>query len=178
MVRVATGVETIPCVTALQAEVTELRLIGAHAPRYNRRSKFPERTLWIKITDEAFPRLSVVKDVRDDQATYFGPFRRRQAAEDVLLAIYDSFPIRQCTPRLSPTQADRGLRAGRDGPLLRALRRIDLPRRLRRGGRRRPFGASPATCDRPCPGSRPDWPASSTSSGSRRRRRSGAGWRR
>jgi DNA polymerase III subunit epsilon len=104
MVRVATGVETVPCVTALQAEVTELRLIGAHAPRYNRRSKFPERTLWIKITEEAFPRLSVVKEVRDDQATYFGPFRRRQAAEDVLLAIYDSFPIRQCTPRLSPTK--------------------------------------------------------------------------
>ncbi|HEY5847971.1 MAG TPA: DEDD exonuclease domain-containing protein [Microlunatus sp.] len=102
MIRVATGVETIPCTTALQAEVAELRLIASHAPRYNRRSKFPERTLWIKITTEAFPRLSVVREVRDDRATYFGPFRRRQAAEDVLLAIYDSFAIRQCTPRLSP----------------------------------------------------------------------------
>ena len=39
---------------------------------------------------------------QDDGATYFGPFHRRQAAEDVVLAIYDSFPIRQCTPRLSP----------------------------------------------------------------------------
>ena len=104
MVRVATGVEAIPCLTALQAEVTELRLIASHAPRYNRRSKFPERTLWIKITKEAYPRLSVVRDVRDDAATYFGPFRRRQSAEDVVLAIYDSFPIRQCTPRLSPTR--------------------------------------------------------------------------
>ncbi len=102
MIRVATGVETIPCTTALQAEVAELRLIASHAPRYNRRSKFPERMLWIKITNEAFPRLSVVREVRADQATYFGPFRRRQAAEDVLLAIYDGFPIRQCTPRLSP----------------------------------------------------------------------------
>ena len=102
MVRVATGVEAVPCLTPLQAEVTELRLIASHAPRYNRRSKFPERTLWIKITNEAYPRLSVVRDVRDDEATYFGPFRRRQSAEDVVLAIYDSFPIRQCTPRLSP----------------------------------------------------------------------------
>ena len=81
----------------------ELRLIASHAPRYNRRSKFPERTQWIKITEEAFPRLSVVRAVRDDGATYFGPFHRRQAAEDVVLAIYDGFPIRQCTPRLSPT---------------------------------------------------------------------------
>jgi DNA polymerase-3 subunit epsilon len=103
MVRLATGVEAIPCVTQLQADVTELRLIGAHAPRYNRRSKFPERTQWIKITDEPFPRLSVVRVVRDDGATYFGPFSRRQSAEDVTLAIYDGFPIRQCTPRLSTT---------------------------------------------------------------------------
>jgi DNA polymerase-3 subunit epsilon len=43
----------------------------------------------------------VVREVRDDQATYFGPFSRRQAAEDVVLAVYDSFPLRQCTPRLS-----------------------------------------------------------------------------
>lgn len=101
MVRVATGVEAVPCVTSLQADVVELRLIGAHAPRYNRRSKYPERVQWIKITDEAFPRLSVVRSVRDDHATYFGPFSRRQAAEDVVLAIYDSFPLRQCTPKLS-----------------------------------------------------------------------------
>ena len=43
----------------------------------------------------------MVRAVRDDGATYFGPFHRRQSAEDVVLAIYDGFPIRQCTPRLS-----------------------------------------------------------------------------
>jgi DNA polymerase III subunit epsilon len=103
MVRLSTGVEAIPCLTALQAEVIELRLIGSHAPRYNRRSKFPERTQWIKITNEPYPRLSVVRSVRDDGATYFGPFQRRQSCEDVVFAIYDGFPIRQCTPRLSAT---------------------------------------------------------------------------
>jgi DNA polymerase-3 subunit epsilon len=104
MVRVATGVEAVPCATPLQAEVVELRLIAAHAPRYNRRSKFPDRQLWLKITDEPYPRLSVVRAVRGDGATYFGPFRRRQSAEDVLHALYDGFPIRQCTPRLSITK--------------------------------------------------------------------------
>lgn len=108
MVRLATGVEALPCLTQLQADVTELRLIGTHAPRYNRRSKFPERVQWIKITDEPFPRLSVVRTVADDGATYFGPFPRRQAAEEVVHTLYDGFPIRQCTPRLSvrvPTNA-------------------------------------------------------------------------
>jgi DNA polymerase-3 subunit epsilon len=104
MVRVATGVETYPCQTGLHAEVTELRMIAAHAPRYNRRSKFPERQHWIKITEEAFPRLSQVQQVRDDAATYFGPFSRRQQTADVVDALYDAFPIRQCTPRLSITR--------------------------------------------------------------------------
>jgi DNA polymerase-3 subunit epsilon len=101
MVRLSTGVEAVPCQTGLQAEVVEIRLIAHHAPRYNRRSKFPERTQWIKITQEAYPRLSIVRSVRDDGATYFGPFHRRQGCEDVIFAIYDGFPIRQCTPRLS-----------------------------------------------------------------------------
>jgi DNA polymerase-3 subunit epsilon len=101
MVRLSTGVEAVPCRTGLQADVVELRLIASHAPRYNKRSKFPERMSWIKITQEAYPRLSIVRSVRDDGASYFGPFSHRQGCEDVLFAIYDGFPIRQCTPRLS-----------------------------------------------------------------------------
>lgn len=101
MVRIATGIETVVTRTPLEAEVLELRLIAAHSPRYNRRSKFPERQLWLKLTAEAFPRLSLVRKVSDDGCFYFGPFRRRQAAEDVMLALYDAFGLRQCSARLS-----------------------------------------------------------------------------
>ena len=101
MVRISTGVETTVCRTPLEAEVLELRLIAAHAPRYNKRSKFPERQQWLKLTDEAFPRLSLVRKVADDGAVYFGPFSRREAAEQAALAVYEAFPIRQCTDRLS-----------------------------------------------------------------------------
>ncbi|MFT4108814.1 DEDD exonuclease domain-containing protein [Propionicimonas sp.] len=102
MVRIATSVETTVCRTPLEADVLELRLIAAHSPRYNRRSKFPERQLWLKLTREAFPRLSIVRTVAPDDALYFGPFRRRAAAEEAMLVLYDAFPIRQCTARLSP----------------------------------------------------------------------------
>lgn len=105
MVRIATGVDAIPCRTPLEAEVVELRLIAAHEPRYNRRSKFPERQHWVKLTHEPYPRLSIVRQVRDDGATYFGPFGRRTVADQVLLALYDAYPIRQCTQRLSPAKA-------------------------------------------------------------------------
>ena len=101
MVRIATGVEATVCRTPLEAEVLEQRLIAAHAPRYNRRSKFPERQHWVKLTREAFPRLSVVRTVADDGCRYFGPFRGRSAADDALMAIYDAMPVRQCTEKLS-----------------------------------------------------------------------------
>lgn len=102
MVRIATAVETTVCRTPLEADVLELRLIAAHSPRYNRRSKFPERQVWLKLTREPFPRLSIVKAVADDEALYFGPFHRRASAEQAMLALYDAFPLRQCTTRLSP----------------------------------------------------------------------------
>ncbi|MDN5564730.1 MAG: DEDD exonuclease domain-containing protein [Luteococcus sp.] len=108
MVRVATGVEAHVCATPLEAEVRELRLIRSHAPRYNRRSRNQDRLLWVKLTQEAFPRLSVVRAVADDGCQYWGPFRNRQAADEAMLALYDAFPIRQCTKRLSarkPSQA-------------------------------------------------------------------------
>ena len=105
MVRIATGVEATVCRTDLEADILELRLIAAHAPRYNRRSKFPERQVWVKLTREAFPRLSIVRMVADDDAQYFGPFRRRAAAEQVMSALWDTFPLRQCTTRLSTRRA-------------------------------------------------------------------------
>ena len=120
----------IPCVTQLQADVTELRLIGSHAPRYNRRSKFPERTQWIKITEEPFPRLSVVRVVRDDGATYFGPFARRQSAEDVALADLRRLPDPAVHAAAEHDHTDLGLCAGRHGPMRGAMRRHDLARWL------------------------------------------------
>lgn len=105
MVRIATAVETTVCRTPLEADVLELRLIAAHSPRYNRRSKFPERQVWLKLTKEPFPRLSIVRVVAGDEAVYFGPFRRRAAAEQTMMALYDTFPIRQCSARLSVRKA-------------------------------------------------------------------------
>ncbi len=106
MVAIAESVEAITCVTALEAEVRELRLIAEHKPRYNRRSKFPERVSWVKLTVEPWPRLSLVKHILDDGADYLGPFRSRQSAEAAIAALHDSFPIRQCTERL-PKVASR-----------------------------------------------------------------------
>ncbi|MGI9084492.1 MAG: DEDD exonuclease domain-containing protein [Aeromicrobium sp.] len=101
MVMLAHRVEGVVCATTLEAQVRELRLIARHRPPYNRRSKFPDRLSWLKLTREPWPRLSVVKRVLDDDADYIGPFGSRSAADDALAALHDTFRIRQCTPKLA-----------------------------------------------------------------------------
>ncbi len=101
MVGLAERVDPVVCATDLEAEVRELRLIAEHRPRYNRRSKFPEKAVWVKLTVEAFPRLSLVRTVLDDGATYLGPFGSSRTAELAVAAVHEALPLRQCTKRIS-----------------------------------------------------------------------------
>ncbi len=100
MVALAARVEGIECATPLEAEVRELRLIAEHKPRYNRRSRFPERVFWIKLTREPWPRLSLVRRVVDDDADYLGPYSSKKSAERAVVALHEAFPIRQCGGRM------------------------------------------------------------------------------
>jgi DNA polymerase III subunit epsilon len=102
MVALAQRVEAISCAHALEAAVRELRLIARHKPRYNRRSRFPERALWLRLTEEPFPRLSVVRRVRPGAGVFLGPFPDRRAADAAMAAVHEAIPLRQCTARLSP----------------------------------------------------------------------------
>jgi DNA polymerase-3 subunit epsilon len=101
MIGIAESVRTIVCATALEAEIRELRMIASAKPRYNRRSRFPERAVWLKLTDEPFPRLSIVREVKDDGGTYLGPFGSGRAADDARTAMHEALPLRQCTERIS-----------------------------------------------------------------------------
>ena len=101
MVGLAASIQPIVCQTTLEAQVRELRLIAAHKPRYNRRSTRPERAIWVKLTVEPFPRLSIVREVRGDGARYFGPFASRGSADAAVAAVHEVIPLRQCTQRLS-----------------------------------------------------------------------------
>ena len=120
MVRLASTVTGIECATPLEAEVRELRLIAEHKPSYNRRSRFPEKVTFVKLTREPWPRLSLVKKVLDDDADYLGPFASRKVAEKCLAAIHDTFPVRQCSDRF-------GLRPSRSPCVLAEMGRCLSP---------------------------------------------------
>jgi DNA polymerase-3 subunit epsilon len=99
MVALATRVEHVECAHALEAGVRELRMLSAHAPPYNRRSKFPQRWWWLVLSDEAFPRFSVVRSPRHDRAV--GPFRSRADAVDTADLLARLTGVRTCTKRLA-----------------------------------------------------------------------------
>ncbi len=98
MVALAGAVDHVECAHALEAGVRELRLLAAHAPPYNRRSRFPQRWWWVALTDEAFPRLAVVRTPRHDRAV--GPFRARADAADAAALLARFTGLRTCTARL------------------------------------------------------------------------------
>jgi DNA polymerase-3 subunit epsilon len=98
MVALATAVDHVVCAHGLEAGVRELRLLAAHAPPYNRRSKFPHRWWWVTLSDEAFPRLTVVRKPRHDRVV--GPFRKRADAADTAALLARFTGLRTCTNRL------------------------------------------------------------------------------
>ncbi|NLV78805.1 MAG: DEDD exonuclease domain-containing protein [Rhodococcus sp.] len=100
MVALATRVDHVECAHRLEAGVRELRLLAAHAPPYNRRSKYPTRGWWAVLTDEAFPRLAISRTAGDDA---LGPFSARSAATEVAATLAEFCGIRSCTRRIGRT---------------------------------------------------------------------------
>ena len=98
MVALAHRVDGIECAHALEAQVRELRLLAAHRPSYNRRSKNPHGSWWVALTEEAFPRLSVVRAARDG---VLGPFRSQHTARLDADLLAEATGPRTCTQRIS-----------------------------------------------------------------------------
>ncbi len=104
LVRETARVDWQVTTSAIEANVVEVRAIARHEPRYNRRSRRPDTQVHLKLTAEAFPRLSIVGRPRDDGSTYLGPVGRRARAQRLVDAIHDVSTIRQCTTRLRVAQ--------------------------------------------------------------------------
>ena len=101
MIALTESIECIITPTALEAAVRELRLIQGAQPRYNRRSRFPERVAWIKLTDENFPRLTIAKGAPKNPSGAIGPISGGLAIEGALAAIHEHLPLRQCKPKIT-----------------------------------------------------------------------------
>ena len=101
LLREAEALDWIECPDELEASVREARLIRELEPRFNRRGKGWRAYAYLKLTlAERFPRLTVVREVRDDGALYIGPLSSAAAAHTVREAIETAVPLRRCTTRV------------------------------------------------------------------------------
>jgi DNA polymerase-3 subunit epsilon len=106
MVTLAERVDHVECAHALEAHVREQRLIAIHQPPYNRRSRKPGKISWVTLTEEPFPRLSIVRTAPTRAAACLGPFSSRLAAQTAVEALQDAVPIRRCTARIRRIDPD------------------------------------------------------------------------
>ena len=115
----------IVCATPLEAEVRELRLIAEHKPRYNRRSRFPERVALAQAHRRAVPAaVARARACATTAPTTSARSRRARPAEKCRGRAPRGVPAAAVHAAGCRRAADRrAVRAGRDGPLRRAVRR-------------------------------------------------------
>lgn len=98
MVQRADHLEVITTASEVEALLLENTLIKKHRPRYNILLRDDKTYPYLKLTAETFPRLLLVRRVRDDGGRYFGPYADPGAVRDILRLLRRVFPLRTCTP--------------------------------------------------------------------------------
>ncbi len=84
----------------LEALLLECNLIKKHKPFYNILLKDGKTYPYIKITDEAYPRVLVTRSIEKDKAKYFGPITDGFAIKETIDMIQKLWPIRKCKKSL------------------------------------------------------------------------------
>ena len=84
--------------TEVEALILESHLIKKHKPKYNILLKDDKKYPYFLITDEDFPRISVVrkKNINPEKGKYYGPYTDVRAMYSTLDFLKKIFPLKQC----------------------------------------------------------------------------------
>lgn len=97
LVSVVADIEYIVTDSEVEALILESNLIKVHSPWYNIRLKDDKAYPYLKVTtDEAFPRVVIVRRAKPDGGRYFGPYTDSQAVRQTVKFLNKLFPIRTC----------------------------------------------------------------------------------
>jgi excinuclease ABC subunit C len=84
--------------TEKEALLLENNLIKEHQPRYNVKLKDDSRYAHIRLSlDEEYPSLTITRNLRKDDARYFGPYSSADAARTTARFLQRIFPLRSCS---------------------------------------------------------------------------------
>jgi len=97
LVREIADLEWILVGSELEALILEMNLIKRHRPKYNVRLKDDKRYPYIKIHwQDAYPKVTVTRQMFDDGARYFGPYTSAWAVYQTLDVLRKVFPYLTC----------------------------------------------------------------------------------
>ncbi len=96
LVELIANLEWIICDSEIEALLLEAELIKRYKPKYNIDWKDDKNYCFIKITKEDYPKVSVVRQIIDDKADYFGPYIDSSAVKLTLKALRKVFPFCTC----------------------------------------------------------------------------------
>jgi excinuclease ABC subunit C len=97
LVREIADIEWIVVGSELEALILEMNLIKKHRPKYNIRLKDDKRYPYIKIHwAEAFPKVTVTRQMVEDGSRYFGPYTSAWAVYQTLDVLRKIFPYLTC----------------------------------------------------------------------------------
>lgn len=82
--------------TEAEALVLESNFIKEHRPHYNILLRDDKQYPYIMITQEKFPRIMKVRQVKNDKNIYFGPYPNAFAVNDIIDLLQSIFKIRTC----------------------------------------------------------------------------------
>ena len=85
------------CDTEIEALSLENTLIKQYTPKYNIRLKDAKSYPYIKITDEAYPRLVFTRRRDADRGKYFGPYSGAATAHNLIDLLSKSFQLPTCS---------------------------------------------------------------------------------
>ncbi|QIL45885.1 excinuclease ABC subunit UvrC [Vagococcus coleopterorum] len=80
-----------------EALLLEINLIKENKPRYNILLKDDKSYPFIKITNEKYPQLKIVREIKKDHADYFGPYPDVKAANETKRMLDRLYPLRKCS---------------------------------------------------------------------------------
>ena len=106
LVRNIADLDCIVTATEQEALILEATQIRAHKPRYNIQLKDDKKYPFIRITNEAFPRIFSTRTIVRDGSRYLGPYSNVRAMHTTLDMLRKIFPVRSCDFNL-PTQGVR-----------------------------------------------------------------------
>src|SRR3972149_4153516 len=102
MVGYVTDIEWMVTESDLEALILENNLIKKHKPRYNVILRDDKNYPFLRLyMEDKFPRIEVVRRIRQDGALYFGPYVPVHAMRETLRVIKRVFPLATCKIDLS-----------------------------------------------------------------------------